>query len=90
MNKEKYARLTIVLDRRTDRALRYVSELTDTGVSELVRELISVPAAAMADMLSAAVSAKTPGDLKMVEEQADMFVEGAYGEYLEHRSRNHG
>jgi hypothetical protein len=90
MNKEKYARLTVVLDLKTDRAIRYVSAITETGVSELVRGLISVPAVAMADALSAAVEAKTPEQRKAVEDQMDMFVEGAYGDYLRVRGTAHG
>ena len=88
MNKEKYARLTIVLDQKTDRALRFISEQTDTGLSELVRELISEPAHAMADVLSSVSGARTPGEVKAAADTLDMFVEGAYGEYLE--ARRHG
>lgn len=88
MNKDKYARLTIVLDQKTDQALRYISVMTDTGLSEVVRELISEPAAAYADMLGTALKAKTPADIKAASDNLDMFVEGAYGDYL--RGRSHG
>lgn len=90
MNKEKYARLCIVLDHETDRALRFVAAAAETGVSALVRELITVPALAMADAMGAAIAAKTPAERAAVEETLDLFVEGQYGSYLEQRSRRHG
>lgn len=90
MNKEKYARLTVVVDLQTDRALRYLAEQTDTGVSQIVRGLIAEPAAAMADALSGVVNAQTPAARQAAVDQIDMFVESAYGDYLNARNTAHG
>lgn len=87
MNKE-LRRLTVVLDVKTDRALRYIAQATDQGLSEVVRELISEPAWAYADMLDMVDRARTTGELKAVDDTLDMFVEGAYGDYLQ--ARRHG
>jgi hypothetical protein len=56
MNSEKYARLTVVLDLPTDRALRRIAQLTDQGVSAVVRELLSGTAETMAATLEIALS----------------------------------
>jgi hypothetical protein len=88
MNKQKYARLTVVLDVKTDRALRCISLLTDRGVSEVVRELISEPAIVLAEAMSGAAFDMSANRHMSVEDTLDMFVEGAYTDYL--RGRRHG
>ncbi len=90
MNKEKYARVCVVLDLETDRALRHISAVTHHGISEIVRELIAEPVGVLSRTLAAAESAKTPADRDLVLDQIDMFVEGAYGSYLQQRSATHG
>ncbi len=82
--------MTVVLDLKTDRALRYVSAMTDTGLSEVVRELVSMPAVAMADAISSVASAKTEEQKRAALDQFDLFVEGSYGEYLTARSGSNG
>lgn len=88
MNKEKYARMTVVLDVETDRALRCIALLTERGVSEVVRELVSEPALALAEGLSGASFALSADPNLSIDDTLDMFVEGAYGDYL--RGRRHG
>jgi hypothetical protein len=90
MNKEKYARLTVVVDLRTDKALRYLSAQTDIGISEIVRELIAEPAAAMADALSGVMSHPDGISQKAAMDQIDMFVEHAYQDYRFTREQGNG
>lgn len=90
MDAEKYSRLTVVLDKRTDRALRHIAAITDTPVSAVVRDLLAEPAAAIADALVDVVAAKSPAERQTVLDQLDMFVEGAYGDYLQARGRING
>lgn len=80
MNREKYARLTVVVDLRTDKALRYLSQVTDRGVSEIVRELISEPAAAMADTFSG-LNTSDPDSVRAALDNMDLFVADAYADY---------
>lgn len=90
MNKEKYSRLTVVLDRETDVALRHIAMVTDQGLSEVVRDLLAEPVAMISATLHKANAAKTPQDHQAMVDQVEMFVESAYGDYLRQRSSSHG
>ncbi len=90
MDTEKYSRVSLVLDTRTNRALRYIAAFTERSVSEVARELLGEPAAAVADSLGDLQVIGKDGDVKAVLDQLDMFVEGAYGRYLKERSKVHG
>lgn len=52
MNADRYARVTIVLDRSTDEALTYLSKRLQSSKSELVREVLAEPVAAMKGVLA--------------------------------------
>lgn len=90
MNKEKYARLTVVLPVETDRTLRRFASATDQGLSEVVRDLLEQPVAMIAGALDGLAAAETGADVSAVLDQADMFLEGAYGEFLASRGASHG
>jgi hypothetical protein len=90
MNSDKLARLTVVLDVGTDRALRRIAELTNQGVSSVVRELLSGPAEAMVSILDVALSSGDPVAKQAALDQLEMFVESSYGDYLQLRDGTHG
>lgn len=52
MNADRYARVTLVLDRSTDEALTYLSRRLRHSKSELVREVLAEPVRAMHGVLS--------------------------------------
>lgn len=90
MNKNLHARLTVVLDLETDRALRRISAITNQTVSSIVREIISEPAKVVASALDAALDAPDPASRKAILNQLEMFVEGSYGDYLKASGELHG
>lgn len=89
MNKKKWSRLSIVVEKETSLALGAVSQVSGLSVSAVVRHLIAEPAAMMADAYCNSVSAASPEAVRAIEDQVDMFVEGQYGEYLRNRGSSH-
>ena len=51
MNRDRYARVTLVLDRRTDEGLGYLSRRLRRSKSELVRDVLEEPVKGMVGML---------------------------------------
>jgi hypothetical protein len=90
MNKEKYARLTVVLDLPTDAAIRRIANMTDQSVSNIVRDLISEPAMILATSLEGVLASNSPDVQKAALAQLEMFVESQYGEYLQLRGGANG
>ena len=51
MNRDRYARVTLVLDRHTDEGLGYLSRRLRRSKSELVRDVLDEPVKGMVGML---------------------------------------
>lgn len=51
MNRDRYSRVTLVLDRGTDEGLAYLSQRLRRSKSELVREVLEEPVKGMVGML---------------------------------------
>lgn len=73
MNTDKYDRVTVVLEKDTSQALRYVAKETGVSLSELVRGLLEQPAAWMRSTVAAARSGDPAQRVELLE-SLDLFV----------------
>jgi limonene-1,2-epoxide hydrolase len=80
MNHEKYSRLSIVVDKKTDRSIRYIAAMTDRDISAVVRELISDHAHWLADALG------NPTGL----DDFNAYVDQAYLDHVQQRGVGNG
>jgi hypothetical protein len=81
MNKTKWSRVTVVLDKKTGDEIRYVSAVTGTPVSEIVRDVISAPVAHLAGTLQALQADQTPEALQRLQDSCTATVDQAHAEY---------
>lgn len=78
MNKTKWSRVTVVLDKKTGDEIRYVSAVTNTPVSVIVRDVLADPVAYLAGNLKKLEANPTPEGLKALENTARETVDSAH------------
>ena len=81
MNKTKWSRVTVVLDKKTGDEIRYISEVTETPVSEIVRDVLSDPVAHLAGVLRQLQSDPSPEAMGRLEAQSRATVDRAHSEF---------
>jgi hypothetical protein len=86
MNKTKWSRVTVVLDKKTGDEIRYVSAVTGTPVSEIVRDVISSPVAQLAGTLRELQADPSPERLEQLRSACGETVDSAHAEF----HRRHG
>lgn len=81
MNKTKWSRVTVVLDKKTGDEIRYVSEVTDTPVSEIIRDILSAPVSQLADTIKQLQADPSPEAMGRLEAKSRQSVDKAHGEF---------
>lgn len=81
MNKTKWSRVTVVLDKKTGDEIRYVSSVTGTPVSEIVRDVISDPVAHLAGALRVLHQDPSPEALERLRLASSAAVDAAYTDF---------
>lgn len=86
MNKTKWSRVTVVLDKKTGDEVRYISTVTGTPVSEIVREVVKDPVAHLAKLLTTLEQDPSAEALERLRLSSAATVDAAYNEF----HRRHG
>ena len=81
MNEAKWSRLSLVVHSETAKDLALIAALSDSSVSKVVRDLITEPAAVMAEHLGIFTRDRSPEAVQKIEEQVDAFVDSKYDTY---------
>jgi UDP-N-acetylglucosamine 2-epimerase len=86
MDKKKWSRVSVVLDKKTGDEIRYVSAVTGTPVSEIVRDVLADPVAHLAGTLRTLQADPSPESLKRLLDSTTATVDTAHAEF----HRRHG
>ncbi len=81
MDRKKWSRVSVVLDKKTGDEIRYVSAVTGTPVSEVVRDMIADPVAHLAGTLRALQADPSPENLQRVQSTISDTVDRAHTEF---------